>query len=62
MFYRDGKLDRQYLRVCAAYKLLKQGRIGKERAIELMERRRIIRPEATVELWLSGPLKKVAAP
>jgi hypothetical protein len=51
----DRRLDRVYLRTCAVYRLLRQGRIGQERAIELLtcppkDRR------ALTELWKSGPL------
>ena len=55
---RDDSLDKQYLRTCAVYKLLKQGRIGKDRAVELLT---VPKPIRIVELWLSGPLKKIAA-
>jgi hypothetical protein len=35
----DGSLDRKYLRICAAYKLLKHGKIDESRAIELLAER-----------------------
>lgn len=54
----DGSLDKQYLRTCAVYKLLKQGRIDKTRAVELLT---VSKPIRIVELWLSGPLKNIAA-
>lgn len=54
---KDGSLDKQYLRTCAVYRLLKAGRIGKERAIELMRQRHISNAQGTVELWLAHPLK-----
>lgn len=52
----DGRLDRGYLRTCAVYKLLKQGRIDKARGIELLAQRRGAAGLATVEIWLNGPL------
>lgn len=52
----DGSLDREYLRICAVYKLLKLRRIDKPRAIELLGQRRVTRPSALVEIWLNGPL------
>jgi hypothetical protein len=60
----DRSLDREYLRVCAVYRLLKSGRISKSQAIEISQRR--IRGchrkqdgwlKATIELWLNGPLR-----
>jgi hypothetical protein len=52
----DGKLDRKYLRVCSVYKLLmRQHRITKDRAIELLEQRKVKPAKATVELWLAYP-------
>ena len=53
---KEGKLDRPYLRVCSVYKLLKQGRIGQARAIELLKARRI-EGRRLVEIWLAGPFK-----
>ena len=50
----DNKLDREYLRTCAVYKLLKKGIIGKRRACELLL---VSKPKALVELWVSGPLR-----
>jgi hypothetical protein len=50
----DGRLDREYLRTCAVYKLLKRGCVNKTRAVELLK---CPKPLATVEIWLSGPLK-----
>lgn len=37
---------------------LKNERIGKERAIELLRQRYVNHANATVELWLSGPLSE----
>ena len=51
----DGSLDRPYLRTCAIYRLLKNGRIDKRRAIEIAPRL-----TATIEIWLNGPLKGIA--
>ena len=57
----DGKLDRQYLRICAVYRLLKRGQItSKARAVELLKQRRVAVPRATVEMWLAHPLKSVS--
>ena len=59
----DGSLDRVYLRTCAIYRLLKSGRIGQARAIELQrlpikgayrERDRLV---GLIEIWKAGPLK-----
>lgn len=59
----DGSLDRKYLRVCAVYKLLKHGRIGKACALELLAKRHtpgeMKSLRGTVELWRSGPLKEM---
>ena len=61
----DRSLDLEYLRICAIYKLLKIGRIGKSEAIELSHRRIRGVPKKypgwltpTIELWLSGPLRR----
>lgn len=54
----DGRLDREYLRTCAVYKLLKKGIIDKRRACELLL---VSNPKALVELWLKYPLKGIAA-
>lgn len=35
----DGKLDRQYMRVSAVYRLLDRGKIDKNRALELLMER-----------------------
>jgi len=51
----DGSLNRKYLRVSLAYRLLARRVIGKARALELLAKRhtpkemRVLR--ATVELW-----------
>lgn len=50
---RDGRLDRQYLRVCATFKLLKLCKIDRERAVELLAERRIHNAESTVSLWVN---------
>lgn len=56
----SGKLDRQYMRVCSVYKLLKLGRIGKARAVELLTARRAVdRPLRLVELWINGPFRNM---
>ena len=40
-----GRLDRQYLRQCAAYRLLARGKIGAAGAVEIMAQRKVTRPE-----------------
>jgi hypothetical protein len=53
---KDGSLDRVYLRVCAVYRLLmRQKRIDKERAIELLEQRKVTHAKGLVELWMQWP-------
>ena len=60
----DRRLDREYLRVCAIYKLLKRGAINKIGALSISRRpipgSHKKSPDwllATIELWLAGPLK-----
>lgn len=48
---KDGSLDRQYLRICAVYKLMKSERISKDRAIQLLEQRNVSKALQTVEIW-----------
>jgi hypothetical protein len=58
-----GKLDRQYLRTCTIYRLLKAGKIGQAEANELAARK--IRGmfkqgdylRGTIEIWKAGSLK-----
>ena len=54
MFRRlyDGGLDKQYLRVCSTFKLLKLCRIDEARAVELLAERRISNPHAVVSRWI----------
>jgi hypothetical protein len=47
-----GKLDREYLRTCAIYRLLKHRKITKAQALAIAPRLR-----ATIEIWLNGPLR-----
>ena len=54
----DKSLDREYLRTCAVYKLLKTGRVNKQRAIDLLICHPKIR-KGVVEMWLNGPLKHI---
>lgn len=54
----NGSLDRPYLRVCAVYRLMRQRRIDKPRAIELLKARRVPHAQALVELWLAGALSE----
>jgi hypothetical protein len=55
-----GNLDRQYLRVCAVYRLLDRQRIEKARAVELLKARNVKPAQAVVEMWLAedGPLSE----
>ena len=59
----DRSLDREYLRTCAIYRLLKSKRIGLARAVELGDlpirgvHRRPGRLRATIEIWRGGPLR-----
>lgn len=55
----DRSLDRKYLRTCSVYKLLKHGKIGQARALELLEERHGKRSNiaGTLEIWKHGPLK-----
>ena len=48
---KDGALDRQYLRICAVYRLMKAGRIAKDRAVQLLEQRNVSKARQTVEIW-----------
>lgn len=58
----DGSWDKQYLRICVVYRLLmRQGRIGKARAIELLAQRKVEKPARLVEMWLANPPKQFAA-
>lgn len=52
-----GRLDRAYLRQCAAYRLLRRRQIGAARAIEIMRARDVRRPGRMIELWRTGPLR-----
>lgn len=59
----DRSLDRKYLRVCAVYRLMRRGLIGRARALELLAQKhsesemRALR--ATVELWLAHPFRRL---
>lgn len=59
----DRSLDREYLRTCAIYGLLKTGRINKSGAMQLARRKVrgcYVKPErldGLIEIWLNGPLK-----
>ncbi len=48
---QGSKLDKQYLRICSVYRLMKAGRIQKRKAIELLEQRNVTKARQTVELW-----------
>lgn len=51
----ERPLDRKFLRLCAAYRLLKKGLIDKSRALELIAERHSAQEmktlRMTVELW-----------
>ncbi len=59
----DKSLDRKYLRVCAVYRLMSRGLVGKSRAIELLAEKHSTREmqtlQATVELWIANPFKRM---
>lgn len=55
----DGGLDRKYLRVCAVYRLLKRGVIGKARALELLAARNVPSRQGLVDLWHAHPIKEM---
>jgi len=57
----DRSLDKQYLRICAVYRLMSRDRLGKARAIELLEERNVKSASRLVEIWLSWPLHDRAA-
>lgn len=48
---KDGSLNKGYLRICAAYKLMAARKITKERAIDLLEQRNVHKAVQTVETW-----------
>jgi hypothetical protein len=50
----DGRLDRQYLRVCATFKLLKLCKIDETRAVELLAERRIHNAHSVVRHWVNS--------
>ena len=58
----DRSLDRDYLRTCAIYRLIKTGRINKTRAKEIARlpvngmRLKPDRIDATIDLWKFPPL------
>lgn len=64
---KDGTLDRQYLRTCAIYRLLKHKHIGQAEALQMQNRKwrkgavHYFRPQPdyltkTIEIWKNGPL------
>ena len=62
---QDGGLDREYLRVCAAYRLTRIHKLSKTDCLALTNRPIRRRPnqkhdwlKATVEIWFSGPFKR----
>lgn len=54
----DRSLDKQYLRVCAVYRLMKRRRLEKARAVSLLRDRKVPSAEALVELWLDTIAKQ----
>jgi hypothetical protein len=48
----DGRLDRQYLRICSTFKMLKLCKIDADRAVELLQERRIHNAENVVSSWV----------
>ena len=52
----SGALNREYLRICAVYRLLKRKHIGKAIACELLARRNVENPARLVALWRSCPI------
>ena len=60
----DGNLDRQYLRVCAAYRLTRVYGLSKSQCLALTNRkirRTHTKPDwlkPTVEIWFNGPFKR----
>lgn len=64
-FYWSGKLDRQYLRTCTVYRMLKHQSIGQAEANEIANRRIRGVPKhenylkGTIEIWKAGPLKEM---
>ena len=56
--YRDprtGKLDRQFLRTCAVWRLVRASRITtKARAVELLEQAGVRHAQQVVLLWLTN--------
>lgn len=61
----DGSLDREYLRVCAAYRLTRIHNLSKAECLALTNRKiRHCRKDpdwlkGTVEIWFSGPFKEI---
>ena len=55
------EIDYEYIRICAVYKLLSQGKItSKNRALELLEQKcGKSYVKNTLEIWLKGPLKNL---
>lgn len=59
----EGKLDRQYMRICACYKLLKLGKMTRADAIKRINERADYRRdlgETMTSIWFRGPLKGMA--
>lgn len=57
--YYTGHLDMQYLRICACFKLLKTRRIGRARAVELLQQRGVHKAERLVEIWNRSLSKEI---
>lgn len=61
----DRSLDREFLRTCAIYRLLKRGYINRDEAKQIARRRvrgchtKPERLDGTIEIWLNGPLREL---
>jgi hypothetical protein len=54
------KYDKSYRVTCAVFRMLKSGKVDKNCAVKLLEKRAKIQnatAQGTVELWLKYPLK-----
>lgn len=54
----DGRLDKQYLRICAVGRLVDQGRLTRARAVDLLQERGVKNAGATVDIWLAYPSQR----
>lgn len=56
----NGKLDRQYLRITAVYRLLAAGKIGSDTAVDLLAERNVQKPGRLVGFWLASIVAQAA--